>query len=91
MATTLTLYSRPGCHLCDEMKAVVVRVARTVPLTLEEIDISANLELEQRYGLEVPVLLLDGKKVAKYRLTEAELRRMLAARAGTGRAGTPGQ
>ena len=76
----LTIYSRPGCHLCDEMKAVVERVARTVPLTLEEIDISADPDLERRYGVEIPVLLVDGKKAAKYRLTEAELRRMLAQR-----------
>lgn len=76
----LTIYSRPGCHLCDEMKAVVVRVARTVPLTIEEIDISADPDLERRYGVEIPVLLVDGKKAAKYRLTEAQLRRMLAQR-----------
>ena len=65
----LTLYSRPGCHLCDEMKAVVARVATAVPLALEEIDISTDPALEARYGLEIPVLLVDGKKAAKYRVT----------------------
>ena len=78
----LTIYSRPGCHLCDEMKAVVARVARTVPLTLEEIDISADPALERRYGVEIPVLFVNGKKAAKYRLTEAELRRMLRDQTG---------
>ena len=77
----LTLYSRPGCHLCDEMKAVVKRVAQSVPLQLEEIDISTSRELEDRYGLEIPVLLVEGKKAAKYRLREEELRRILAGRA----------
>lgn len=77
---SLTLYSRPGCHLCDEMKAVIDRVATTVPLSLEEIDISADAELEARYGLEIPVLLVDGKKAAKYRLTETELARILKGR-----------
>ena len=77
---SLTLYSRPGCHLCDEMKAVIDRVATTIALSLEEIDISSDADLEARYGLEIPVLLVDGKKAAKYRLTETELARILRAR-----------
>jgi len=78
----LTLYSRPGCHLCDEMKAIVLRVvhAHAEPITLDEIDISADADLESRYGLEIPVLMLDSRKVAKYRITEAELTRAIAAR-----------
>ena len=82
----LTLYSRPGCHLCDEMKVVVQRVAGAAgaPITIDEIDISTNPELEARYGLEVPVLLMDGRKTAKYRVTEGELTRMLAARRADG-------
>ena len=80
----LTVYSRPGCHLCDEMKAVVQRVVRTqqAPIQIEEIDISTDPELEARYGLEIPVLLVDGRKVAKYRVTDGELMRILAARNG---------
>jgi hypothetical protein len=80
----LTLYSRPGCHLCDEMKNVVAQVARTVPLTLEVIDISADADLEALYGLEIPVLLVDGRKAAKCRVSAEELRRILTARAGLG-------
>jgi glutaredoxin len=79
---SLTIYSRPGCHLCDEMKTVINRVAESIPLQLEEIDISASHELEERYGLEIPVLMVDGKKAAKYRIGEEELRRVLAGRAG---------
>jgi glutaredoxin len=75
--TNLIIYSRPGCHLCDEMKAVVRRVSASVPISLEEIDISGDTELERLYGLEIPVLLADGKKVAKYRIGEGELRRIL--------------
>jgi len=84
----LTIYSRPGCHLCDEMKVVINRVAQSVPLQLEEIDISTSHELEERYGLEIPVLLVEGKKAAKYRIGEEDLRRILAGRAG--RAGKAG-
>jgi hypothetical protein len=78
----VTIYSRPGCHLCDEMKAVVTRVSRTVPLALTEHDITGDPELEARYGLEIPVLIINGRKTAKYRVTEAELLRILAAEAG---------
>ena len=75
----LTLYSRPGCHLCDEMKVVVQRAARSAsePVTIEVVDISTDPELETRYGLEIPVLLMDGRKVAKYRVTEEALTRIL--------------
>jgi thiol-disulfide isomerase/thioredoxin len=78
----LTVYSRAGCHLCDEMKAVVQRVVREerTPITVEEIDISTSPELEKRYGLEIPVLLMDGRKVAKYRITDGELTRIIASR-----------
>ena len=86
----LTLYSRPGCHLCDDMKAVVDRVARSIPITIEIVDISADPQLEARYGLEIPVLLVDGKKAAKYRVSEEELKRILISRLdGAGGSGRP--
>jgi glutaredoxin len=78
----VTIYSRPGCHLCDDMKAVVARVARSVPLTLEDIDISSDPALDASYGPEIPVLMIGGKKAAKYRVTEDEVRRLLLARSG---------
>jgi glutaredoxin len=80
----LTIYSRPGCHLCEEMKATVQRAAGVSrePVKIDEIDISTDADLEARYGPDIPVLLVDGKKAAKYRVTEQELRRMLDARHG---------
>lgn len=78
----LTIYSKPDCHLCHEMKAAVQRALRGRPdIPLEDIDISSDPVLLDRYGLEIPVLMIDGRKVAKYRVTEAELTRMLDARA----------
>ena len=61
------------------MKDLVRRVIRdrSPELTLEEIDISSDAELLNRYGTEIPVLMIDGRKVAKYRVGENELRRML--------------
>ena len=88
LVIALTIYSRPGCHLCDEMKAIVARVAQRVPLTLDDVDISTNPALEQRYGLEIPVLLVNGAKAAKFRVTEEALMRMMDARSGgSGRSG----
>jgi glutaredoxin len=80
----LTLYTRPGCHLCDDMKATIQRVARASPdpIAIEEIDISSDPELERRYGEEIPVLLVEGRKAAKYCVTESELTRILVSRAG---------
>ena len=78
----VTIYSRPGCHLCDDMKALVHKVAREIPLSIEEIDISTDAALEAEFGLEIPVLFVEGKKAAKYRVGEDELRRILAGRAG---------
>ena len=79
MSIALTIYSRPGCHLCDEMKAVVDRVAResAPPPSIEVVDISTDPDLEARYGVEIPVLMVNGKKAAKYRIAEDALRRML--------------
>lgn len=69
----LTLYSKPGCHLCDEMKHVIDAVAARVPISLEIIDISQDPVLLDRYGVEIPVLQIDGRTAAKHRLTEREL------------------
>ena len=78
--TRITIYSRPDCHLCDDMKAVVIRVATGTGLTVEHVDITGDAELEARYGLEIPVLVVDGKKAAKYRITEGELTKILSGR-----------
>jgi glutaredoxin len=76
----LTLYSKPGCHLCDDMKQVIDAVAARVPLALDVVDISTDRELMARYGLEIPVLLVDGRKAAKYRVTAVELERLCKGR-----------
>ncbi len=76
----VTIYSRPGCHLCDQMKSVVASVSARMPLAIEEIDISRDALLEQRYGEQIPVLLIDGKIAAKYRISEEEFERVLVGR-----------
>ena len=80
----LTIYTRPGCHLCREMKVIVERVVRDThaQARIEEIDIANDADLEARYALEIPVLLVNGKKAAKYRISEKDLTRILRSRAG---------
>lgn len=74
----LTLYTRPGCHLCDEMKAVVRRVQGQVACELTEVDISRDEALLKRYGRRIPVLVADGVEVARTRVGVAELLAALA-------------
>ena len=80
----LIIYTKPGCHLCDDMKSLVRRVIaeqrNARDISIEEIDISTDRELHDRYGLDIPVLLIDGAKVAKYRVSEEELVRMIDGR-----------
>ena len=58
---TLTLYTKPDCSLCDEAHAALERVRERVPFDLELVDISADLELAERYGERIPVVLVDGE------------------------------
>jgi hypothetical protein len=76
---TLTIYTRPGCHLCHDMKIIVERVVRDrgAAARIDEVNIEGDPDLEGRYGLEIPVLLVNGRKAAKYRITEEELSRRL--------------
>lgn len=70
MIARVTLYTRAGCHLCDEVKAHIERARRTAEFELEEIDIDADPELRARYNEEVPVVAINGRKAFKYRLDE---------------------
>ena len=77
MTPKLILYSRRDCCLCDEMKAAIKEVAATICLDIDEIDIDGSAELQEKFGSEVPVLFIDGRKAFKYRATAAELAKKL--------------
>ena len=81
----LTLYTRPGCHLCEEMKAVVRRVQGQAACELAEVDVSLDETLLRRYGHHVPVLLADGVEVARTRTGVAALLQALASTPPAGR------
>jgi glutaredoxin len=74
------LYTREGCHLCDDAALALERVRARAPFELAVIDVDTDPALAERYGMEVPVVLVDGKKVAKFRVDEAALLRRLEGR-----------
>jgi len=75
--TVVTLYGKPGCHLCDEARGVVAPVQRERPFELREVDITADPALNRRYGERIPVVELDGEEAFEYLVEPEELRRML--------------
>ena len=83
--TELVLYTRPECRLCDEMKAVIDAESRGAPVRTTVVDVDSRQDLADRFGLEVPVLFVDGRKFAKHRLERGRLRaRLRRGRAGAG-------
>jgi len=66
------IYSRPGCHLCDEAKEVIERVGRRIAFSLRVINIETDPELEKKYGEEIPVVFVNGMPAFRYRVDEAE-------------------
>ena len=77
----ITLYTRAGCCLCEDAKRVLEAVRGQASFDLDEIDIDSNAELRRAYNDEVPVIAINGSKAFKYRVTEQELLKKLAARA----------
>ena len=74
----LTLLTRAYCDLCDEMVAELQVLGRRVALPpIKVVDVDGDPDLLRRYGLNVPVLLLDGTVVCKHRLDTDELVRLL--------------
>ncbi|MFJ6199221.1 glutaredoxin family protein [Micromonospora sp. NPDC092111] len=78
--TRLTLLVRAGCHLCDRAKEAMARVERRTGEAWSEIDVTGNAELENEYGLRVPVVLLDGREHGYWQVEEDRLERDLASR-----------
>jgi hypothetical protein len=69
----VTLYGKPGCHLCDEARAVVRRVREDREFELREVDVTLDPALYREYGARIPVLLLDGEELFEYFVEEAVL------------------
>ena len=80
MSARVTLYSRPGCHLCDAAREVVVRVCEDIGETFVEVDIDSDPDLADRFRDEIPVTFVDGAQHDFWRVDEARLRAALASR-----------
>jgi glutaredoxin len=73
----LELYTRPGCHLGNDLRAICERLAVEISFDLIEVNIETDPALLARYEREVPVLFVDGRRVVRFRTSERELRRIL--------------
>ena len=69
----VTVYGRPGCHLCDDARAAVLRVAALVPLELVEVDIESDDELFKRLLERIPVVTVEGHELFEYFVDEDAL------------------
>jgi glutaredoxin len=76
--TTVTLYGRPGCHLCDDARERLERLRERHPFTLVERDIEHDDELLRRYLERIPVICLDGDELYDFEVDEDDLARRLA-------------
>jgi hypothetical protein len=66
MMAAVTLYGKPGCHLCEEARAVVGEALAGRDVELTEVDVTLDPVLERRYGERIPVLAVDGEEVFQY-------------------------
>ena len=73
----VTIYSRPGCHLCEEAKTQIAPLLAEFGARLTEINIDEDPELRARYDYDVPVIFLGARKAAKHRVDLAQFRRQL--------------
>lgn len=73
----VTLYTRPGCHLCEEAKTAIAPLLREFGAVLREVNIERDAVLEERYGWDIPVIFIGARKAAKHRVDVEQFRRQL--------------
>jgi glutaredoxin len=71
------VYSRPGCHLCDEAKATIQSSGVADRFTLEEINIESDEELLRKYRYDIPVVTLNGVEVFRHRVDKDKFRKLI--------------
>jgi len=76
-APRITFYTRPGCHLCDQARAIVERVCADLGESFDEVDITTDDDLADRFGEDIPVTFVDGKQHDFWRVDENRLRAAL--------------
>jgi glutaredoxin len=73
----VVLYSRPGCHLCDQALQVLVAEQKDHPFELDEVDVQDDEDLEREYGIRIPVIEVDGEERFEYEIDPEELSRIV--------------
>lgn len=71
----VTLYTKPGCHLCEEAKQEMLAAGIADEYIFEEVNIEQDADLYDRYKFEIPVVNINGHKAFKYSLTASEFKR----------------
>jgi len=77
MSIEVTLYTRPGCHLCEDAKEVMLPLLGEFGAILREVNIGEDHELTQRFGHDIPVIFIGERKAAKHRVDREQFRRQL--------------
>ena len=75
--TEVTLYAKPGCHLCEEARAVLDGVRAETPFELREVDVSLDPALHRRYGERIPVVEVGGQELFEYHVEPRVLKERL--------------
>ncbi len=73
----VVLYSKPGCHLCDEARVVIEAVCQELGESYDEVDITTSETLQERFGEEIPVTFVDGRQHDFWRVDGVRLRNAL--------------
>ena len=74
---TVEIFSKPGCHLCEEAKTLLRELRARHSFQLCEVDISTRADLLERYGEEIPVVFINGRKAFKFRIDSKQFVRAL--------------
>ena len=80
MKHRVTIYGKPECCLCDQALDVLEAVRKLIPFEIEKRDISGDAGLIGRYGLDIPVILVDGKMAFRHRIDKDRLVALLGGR-----------
>lgn len=78
MTARVRLYSRPGCHLCDDARAIIAQVCAELGTSYDEVDITTSAALQAAYAEQIPVTFVDGAQHDFWRVDPERLRRALA-------------
>lgn len=80
MTARITLYGKPGCHLCDDARLIVEAVCAETGETFDEVDITTSRDLMERFGEQIPVTFVDGRQHDFWRVSPDRLRAALGRR-----------